>query len=407
MSNFLFAEDRDVLNYNEERWADFFYVVISEDEIFEQVELNLQEGYFTGGSCSFALINGDNLSMKEKAEVVNDILNRRKNISLEHAYLVIVGDSEFFERNYELNSMIFARVLYLRTGGDEMFPEKISNAGFAGGEAFVEAIQALQEYRTWNIAIHDIKTNNARDLNGGVQGISVGLHIGHFVSSSHNVEGYIPSNFMNYGIHFIQPMGKRFQLKVETGVGVRMPSKKKVQSEMQSQMRSQMGSDPSSMTSGDPVEVAIDMEMKGHMFFSLGTSVQYFVINRQNFGVYMGMGFSLSNLSAFKMRIDTTMEIVPSEMMSGGGDSFSGSGFDNNSSGADANNPYRLLNTFMSSGLFIKLTDRTRFSFNAEYHFSPSSMNETLSGTINYWNINFGLSFRLIRKNMYYEFVRN
>ncbi|WP_157754522.1 hypothetical protein [Salinivirga cyanobacteriivorans] len=336
---------------------------------------------------------------------MNKLFNDRDiRLNKRRVYLGIIGNKTFFEKHNVFKNDFFPDQFFLNTEGENVVAEAFKVYSYSEVE-LEEVLETMMINYLWESEKLSIQENYFSEYNATKieKGIGFGASLGgiNYIRNKSVGKPYM----LNYGFTGYRRSSKNWKLYWSFFMGLRFPNmKKKMKNEIQGQI------DMSEMSSGEDVTVHIDTDLKARIYANMNIEPRrYFSLENRKIRPFVGTGLSYTFFLDMKGRLDTTITVNSSNMQSGGGLSGGGSGFSNmkklDNQDMDVM-AFQSLGALFSTGFEYPLNSRVLFNSKLTYHLPFNTFNQKKS-TINSFDIQFGLVFKLKRKKIkFVEYIR-
>ncbi len=341
-------------------WQDSLTKQLKEEMLQEKVRYH----YVVFGYTSCA---SDSL-----AKEVNQLLNTVHWIDKQKIYLLVYGESSCHQVLDKIDKSIFADTYF-----EPIHPTTPPTNWYA-------LFRQFDKKYVWGKDIFDIEEKRKtavfqkKDWNGL-------LYLGfHHQNDFNKDSSYLPSFYTTYGIGIDYRLTSHLHLQGRMGISVKIPNKKKMQSQLQSQMNPSASGGNQSIT----------IEIATHFILEQSLQANYLFRLQKKWQPYVGAGLMAVNFTASHKKETKSINIASASSLE-------------SSFGGNANMPIFsgvFVNPFISFGTNASVSENSAFVFNGNVTLPNGKTYQGVKPGFGLQNLSIqcGLSFRLGKKAKYY-----
>ncbi len=367
---------------NQPRRGSPYVVVIYEKAQESFINKHIQNYRDTYGT-SFLLVQTDVAhEVSLVTDSINGRLNRTENVDLQRCYVLVIGNLDFF-RNYASidTNGFFSQKYFLATDGSS-YTSPVFEVGTIEQTSVEEIVEVFSTSYLWQLRLSQLRNAYVSDLNQNSIESGLFVRTNAVLPFYSGLEHSVKPFFRTFSFGAYHRWGRRWQSSLDFTIGLNMPSRNRIQSELQSEL-----------FSGQEVEI----DIQAHVLRSVNLETRYlFLPQEKKLDPYVGVRLGLSSIRF----TETTIEVDPSDL-SGGGFPDQG-GFD----GED----FQTLSSPMvglSSGIQFILSPKIATDVGISWNQDIASL-ERNEQYFNNVSLSVGFHFRFTgKKDLFYDYINS
>lgn len=306
-------------------WIHLFEASYKSPTIFVICEEGVMEDFISTvqntrnpSESNYYIINGSNKAYEEVYSYINNILNSNDDISIQHIYYVVIGNSDFFKTYGNVSHDFFADKFFFSTDGSLQDSQGFSHYDYKELDLKDLTSQMSKKY-LWSVSLEKVRSMNYTDHYSKKGNTSLGAGLNTSLLFTSNAYSFAPNMLTALNSNINQKLTNQWSLRLSSQVSRNIPDPEKI---IRKEVVSQL--DILSLISGGGSSQEIDLkfDIKAHLYAQSSFEFLYFLTSKVESQVYLGTGVNYVLFGGLSIPIDTTVSISSSNLNSGSG--FSG-----------------------------------------------------------------------------------
>ena len=202
-----------------------FVIMIVENEVFDEMYNKILE-VMHKTNASFFIINGSNIPLKTIKVSLNILLNQDFVISKNNIYLVIAGNSDFFNAHNMFNDDLFPSKYYINTDNSEFAVSDFDTGNYQNID-ILQILNKLKKKYLWEIDLAKIRNDNSTDYYLLKAEYGLGLACSMTMPIGIRLNTYIPKSFITYDFSAYRSLNTKWKINANFALGFKIPDPQK------------------------------------------------------------------------------------------------------------------------------------------------------------------------------------
>lgn len=285
--------------------------VICEEGVIEDFISTVQNTRNPSES-NYYIINGSNKAYEEVYSHINNILNSNDDISIQHVFYVVIGNSDFFKTYGNVSHDFFVDKFFFSTDGSLLDSQGFSHYDYKKLDLENLTSQMSKKY-LWSVLLERVRSMNYTDHYSKKGKTSLGTGLNTSLLFTSNAYSFAPNLLTALNLNINQTLTNQWSLRLSSQVSRNIPDPEKI---IRKEVVSQL--DILSLISGGGSSQEIDLkfDIKAHLYAQNSFEFLYFLTSKPESQVYLGTGINYVLFGGLSIPIDTTVSISSNNLNS-------------------------------------------------------------------------------------------